>query len=123
MSVKTVFRVENKKTGLGPYQDEHEITFVLSKNHTGPKYPFVEIDDLCKLRVHGDVFFGFDSFDDVFDWFTSEEIANLYQQGFVISVYKVCDMYVVKSYKQVIFNRDLADKIDVIDFDQIQQTV
>ena len=123
MSLKTVYRVENQKTGLGPYIDSHDITFWLSSSHKGPKYPFVNYDDVEKLESNGEVYFGFDSFEDLFNWFTQAEIADLYNAGFAICVYRVCDMYVIKSEKQVIFNKDLADKIEVIDFDRIPQLI
>jgi hypothetical protein len=112
-----VYRIEHNDIGKGPYRSELPICRKLGDKHIGPNWPQVSLSTFMKVKKKGRTFFGFSSLRELMNWFSEDEILELYDNGFCITVYKVHKKFVSKDFKQCCFVITESDRIKKIDFD------
>jgi len=124
----TVYRVEHKEKGHGPYLDRNGIFRGVSGLHTAhersPQHPGPRQDGLG-WDVYGKSF----AFPDRerMDWWFKDFKHKLNREGFVVNIYEVGEEHttVSESGKQVIFEKDQAKLVDtqsVIGYSKYYQT-
>lgn len=109
-----VFRVENEKDGLGPYDNKQRSYFIekmiMRHNNDFEGHPLLGDEIDCCFFVHGKHFFGFISLDHLFTWF-KRNLSMLHVNGYKISTYKVNQKHVTISKSQCVFEKDQATKL------------
>lgn len=103
-----VYRVEHKRTKLGPYSGQHRM-HGMGYAHCDEKHPSPWEDTIPVRRFidrHNEVVHGFDSLSKLHEWFDgwANKMAN---KGFVVRVYEV-PLGSYRRGKQVLFLRDKA---------------
>lgn len=109
-----IYRVENRD-GEGPYQCGDRSPWWLDKResteHPEPNYIF--------LLENPEWFCGFDSPEQLFAWFTCDELERLKKEGFLVHIFEVPeadkDDLVRADNRQVLFRRLKLAPIAVID--------
>lgn len=109
-----VYRVEHKRDGFGPYQlldtrsdRSSNMTLSLSSRHSGCPYHPTPFASGYAMKA-GEVC-GFDSVNQLCEWFTEDETIQLEDNGFLIRVYDVPSGAVSHhSDFQVVFQRELS---------------
>jgi hypothetical protein len=110
VEIMYVWRIENED-GWGPYATEDAFPLGLSgKNHPGPE----DIENWRPdyFKTHR---FGFNSVEQLMNWFHGRALVKLYQRGHKIVKYKVRKNAVVFGKHQVAFNYSKAEKIETYD--------
>lgn len=111
-----VYRYEHKETGRGPYHSGNEDISEALADHNGSNRHPLPFDDGLNLD-NCDLFFGFDSFEKLEEWFDGiHEI--LYFHGFFVSVYEVDIAHIQfsKSGRQVAFEKSFSELVESLDF-------
>ena len=107
MTVKMVdvYRVEHHDSGGGPYRAvdfSWEDSWHCAENgHPLPKFDGLE-------SFPPSYFFGFETYEQLREWFSYSERARLGRHGYVISVYSVSSRMIRKGSKQIVFNKGKA---------------
>lgn len=99
-----VLRIEHKEYGQGPYActDVYEM---FNRIHESPHHPGPDNDG---INVYDNDFFGFNSKEQLDNWFNKEEKELMHEYGFVKSIYEVEEKYTQSSSKQLIFKKENA---------------
>jgi len=127
-----VYKVESNKERKGPYDydttwQEHPHT----KEYGNPNLTcdnFVscsadlnrsDFHNSCFLyefiNTHREFYYGFETLNDLNNWFTSEELLNLKEMNFIIRVYETSSW--IKFEKQMLFVREF-ESIEDIDIEE-----
>ena len=112
-----IYRVEDCN-GIGPYQNSN--TFKFLSDFSLQKHPMVnnsKIEDFADEHGYNveDVFFGFESINQLKNWFSKKVLDNLYKINYHVAVYEISIKYAVSDNKQVIFFMEEAEKLDEIE--------
>jgi hypothetical protein len=97
-----VYRVENKN-GVGPYDGTSDGSLWQTRDHVEPSHPGPKDDGIDFER--GEDYCGFASFEQLRDWFESEELVMLRKLGFRVRRISVPRSRVKFGKKQVVFRR------------------
>jgi hypothetical protein len=89
-NITKVYRVQNPRTGLGPYQMFNDSW--TDRRHDAPTHPIPRDDRglsrawryLCESKSWNDFVFGFESMDSLTAWFDKTELERLHALGFKI---------------------------------------
>lgn len=106
-----VYRVEDED-GVGPYRsDKNYVAFALfggdALSNGARPCPWYD-----NLKQFGDShFFGFESMEQLLEWFPRECLQRLFDAGFRVRVYAVAPDYVMRGGKQVAFIKDQARQL------------
>jgi hypothetical protein len=107
------YRIENKN-GIGPYHHYPSLIENSSSVYKPTPYHdfkkewlYIEFQDL-----KNSFYFGFPEFEDIFNWFTKNELNILYSNGFIINKYLINEY--IKSKKQIVFNKSKSILIETI---------
>ena len=118
-----IYRVAYKGIGKGPYRSGFDISIKLSDKHYGKKWPTPTIYEYDDISFMGKVYFGFESIDQILDWFSDDELIELYDTGFKISVFDVPDKFVKICRKQVMFILTESSLVKVLSFDEFVELI
>ena len=113
MTVKMVdvYRVEHYTSGDGPYGADpswQDSWHCADNGHPAPKFDGLEWFPLS-------YFFGFESYEQLLEWFSWSERECLSHHDYVISVYSVSSRMIRKGGKQIVFNKKKAKFIKWMD--------
>jgi hypothetical protein len=110
--VKTIYRIENKR-GYGPYVSHNQSNWAdfthtgVDENHPGPEKDLSGLNKLIWLLRTSDLIFGFNSIDQINNWFSSDERRKLFALGY--NVVKIKIKYhpfsFLKGKRQVLFTK------------------
>ena len=101
--IDTVYRVQDKQEGLGPYTNYGcSVVYDLLEPHRQPEHPNAIHDKGIQRYADDDEFFGFESMAQLQDWFTVAELEVLYKHDFQIVVLKQVEVTAIGD-KQVLF--------------------
>lgn len=105
-----VYRVEHYTSGDGPYgvYSSWEDSWHCADNG----HPVPRLDGLESFPPSYS--FGFESHEQLREWFSLSERARLARLGYVISVYSVSSRMIRKGGKQIVFNKKRAKLIKFI---------
>lgn len=106
MAVKMVevYRVEHYDSGKGPYSADFNWTDCWHDAENG--HPVPRLDGLESFPQS--YCFGFETHEQLREWFSWSERARLGHNGYVISVYSVSSRMIRKGSKQIVFNKKKA---------------
>lgn len=110
-----VYRIEHHRNSVGPYYLScRTIERKYEHYHNTTLCPTPYLDGIGDFEVSLDIC-GFSSFEKLLNWF-GEDLADLENDGYVIAVYDVGDIYVKTGEKQVVFNKNRAKKESIVPF-------
>jgi len=98
-----VYRIEHSINGIGPYRNKEKISNEVSENKPYPIDDFL-IEDFLNLKykfILHKMFFGFESKESLFNWFSKEEINFLLKRNYKIKEFKTSKY--IKGKKQILF--------------------
>ena len=104
--VHVIYRVADKD-GIGPYQSE--LAWSLLGSHNGcdqdgnRHHPGPHQDEGIKRRPHDSEFCGFATMDDLHNWFSDDELAELAKHGY--SIVKESGFVTAIGQKQILFRK------------------
>jgi len=105
-----IYRVEGRN-GNGPYMFPGYIqTMVDGLKHPLPRDDGIDMDKITAFHI-----FGFASLTALLNWFDLDTRKHLRQCYFSILVYEVPDTRVLVGNRQVVFDRDHAREITILD--------
>lgn len=115
-----VYRVEDER-GAGPYRGPSSIMMgEMGADHSDSKHPCIEEDNsgiIFEEDMKYQHLFGFDSLDQLFEWFEPKYRTEMHKWAFRIAVYQVPEYAVVTGDHQLIFQEHLATRIDTLALD------
>lgn len=125
------YRIEHGKYNTGPYHLEnipineviHSEQYQLGRVHSDDAHPGMWYD--CKLTNNQyaamDYYCGFISFEKLIQWFSSEWMQIMHDNGFVLKIYEVKDDCVINGKAQDVFVRSEATIVDIISLQEAVQ--
>jgi hypothetical protein len=105
-----IYRVEND-AGQGPYRLGHGVMW--NKLFNPEQRPFPSMDPglehilASKKDLIKDFFFGFNSLEQLRDWFEDEELISLDNIGFKIKTFDVPDALIIEGSAQLLFKKTI----------------
>ena len=118
-----VFRIQHNIKVKGPYHAGFDICKTLSDKHMGPQWPMICPFAVRKFKKKGFTVFGFCSVRQLKNWFSSDDLLDLYCNGFSIYVYKIDKKHVLKRNRQCCFHLTESKRIKRIDYDLLCRLV
>lgn len=101
-----IYRIESDK-GIGPYKSSFNFDLDIHNddNHPGPCQEHDNILNNFQKGVH---YFGFESIKQLKEWFSLEELEELYDEYFDLIEYKINKYHVLFGNKQIMFDKSNA---------------
>ena len=92
-AIDLFYRVENLD-GRGPYNSGGKLSFI-NRHNSSPKHPGPQFDEgfMKAWEIDHDWLFGFSSLEQLFEWFSVKEVAELQSKGFFISQIPIEKVY------------------------------
>lgn len=113
----TIYRVEHREHLCGPYADTYmlpegycdRLYGLLEHHNNRDTHPTPDEDQIEGGWMMSSEVCGFQSMEQLRDWFSVEELLGLHEMDFVVSRYEVDDGHVRHGRRQSIFEREEAE--------------
>lgn len=110
-----IYRIEHKTSDVGPYWGANSVTNDLRQQdmgiaHTDEQHPSMsrDIDDSKVIGSRYDYNCGFNSVQQLVDWFDQIWLEIMQNNDYVVKVFDIDDQYVIEGKYQTFFRRNDA---------------